>query len=300
MLHTLLAIVVSASIDSTMLFIGDQTALHLQATGEPSEQVQMPVYGETLINGIEIVDRTPVDTTFLKDGRYQLNQTLTLTSFKDSLFYISPLPFVSGEDTFFSEPLALNVIQPFEVDSSLAITDIKPVAKAPIWVWGILRWIVLAILLGGLAYGSYYLAVFIGRRKGVIPEAPKEPERPAEEVALEKLDRIKEEKIWQAGQTKEYHTQLTDVVREYIGNRYDVRSSEKTSDETLQAMKPILKDRRELYEQLRKMLSLADLVKFAKWTTTPDENELSLRTAYTFVHETTPVPTEENDNTVNE
>ena len=295
MLHFLLAIIVSASIDSTMLFIGDQTALHLQATCDQQEQVQMPVYGETLIDGIEIVDRTPVDTTFLKDGRYQLNQSLTITSFKDSLFYISPLPFVSGEDTFRSEPLSLNVIQPFEVDSTLAITDIKPVAKAPVWVWGILRWIVLAILLGGLAYGSYYLAVFIGRRKGVIPEAPKEPERPAEEVALEKLDRIKEEKIWQAGQTKEYHTQLTDVVREYIGNRYDVRSSEKTSDETLQAMKPILKDQRELYDQLRKMLSLADLVKFAKWTTTPDENELSLRTAYTFVHETTPVPVEEEN-----
>ena len=148
MLHFLLAIVVSASIDSTMLFIGDQTALHLQATCDQQEQVQMPVYGETLIDGIEIVDRTPVDTTFLKDGRYQLNQSLTITSFKDSLFYISPLPFVSGEDTFRSEPLSLNVIQPFEVDSTLAITDIKPVAKAPVWVWGILRWIVLAIQIG--------------------------------------------------------------------------------------------------------------------------------------------------------
>jgi hypothetical protein len=37
------------------------------------------------------------------------------------------------------------------------------------------------------------------------------------------------------------------------------------------------------------MLTLADLVKFAKWTTTPDENESSLRSAYTFVKETTPI-----------
>ncbi len=295
MINILLAIVVSASIDSTMLFIGDQTPMHLQATCDPSEQVQMPVYGETLVPEIEIVDRTGVDTTKLSDGRYQLSQTLTLTSFKDSLFYIAPLPFVSGEDTFWSDPLSLNVIQPFEIDSAMAITDIKPIAKAPIWVWGILRWILLAILLGALAYGSYYLAVFIGRRKGVLPEAPKEPERPAEEVALEKLDKIKEEKIWQAGQTKEYHTQLTDVVREYIGRRFGVSSSEKTSDETLREMKPVLAEQKPLYEQLRKMLSLADLVKFAKWTTTPDENELSLRTAYDFVRETTLVQTEENN-----
>ena len=154
MLNILLAIVVSASIDSTMLFIGDQTAMHLQATCDQNEQVQMPVYGETLITDIEIVERTTVDTTFLKDGRYQLNQTLTLTSFKDSLFYIAPIPFVSGEDTFRSEPLSLNVIQPFEVDSALSITDIKPIAKALVWVWGILRWILLAVLLFSGIYWS--------------------------------------------------------------------------------------------------------------------------------------------------
>lgn len=294
-MNILLAIIVSAAIDSATLFIGDQTNVHLQATCDPSEQVQMPVYGETLIPEIEIVERTNVDTTKLKDGRYQLNQTLTVTSFKDSLFYINPLPFVSGEDTFWSEGMMLNVIQPFEIDTTLAITDIKPIAKAPIWLWGIFRWILLAILLIGLGIGSYYLYVFIGKRKGVIPEEPKEPARPAEEVALEKLDQIKEAKIWQSGQVKEYHTELTDVVREYIGARFDVRSSEKTSDETLRAMKPVLQDKKSLYEQLRKMLSLADLVKFAKWTTTPDENENALRTAYEFVRETTPAAEPEAD-----
>jgi hypothetical protein len=114
-----------------------------------------------------------------------------------------------------------------------------------------------------------------------------EPLRPAEEVALEKLDVIREEKIWQVGQVKEYHTQLTDVVREYIARRFEVSSAEQTSDETLSAMRPLLKEQKDLYEQLRKMLTLADLVKFAKWNTTPDENELSLRSAYTFVKETT-------------
>ena len=295
-MNILLAIIVSAAIDSATLYIGDQTNVRLQATCDASEVVQMPVYGENLQPEIEIVERTGVDTTRLSDGRYQLNQTLTVTSFKDSLFYINPLPFVSGEDTFWSEGMMLNVIQPFEIDTTLAITDIKPIAKAPVWVWGIVRWILLALLLMGLGIGSYYLYVFIGKRKGVIVEAPKEPARPAEEVALEKLDRIKEEKIWQQGQVKEYHTELTDVVREYIGSRFDIRSSEKTSDETLRAIKPVLTGKdsafssqhSDLYEKLRKMLSLADLVKFAKWTTTPDENENALRTAYEFVRETTP------------
>ena len=44
----------------------------------------MPVLGDNLIQGIEIVDRTIVDTTTLQDGRKQYNQYLTITSFTDS------------------------------------------------------------------------------------------------------------------------------------------------------------------------------------------------------------------------
>ena len=290
MLTTILALVVSAAIDSTTLFIGDQTDLHLRATGEVGEQVQLPVIDEQLIPGIEVVDRTIIDTTTLNDGRVQYNQYLTLTSFEDSLFYIEPLPFVSGDDTVWSESLMLNVVQPFELDSAdMAITDIKGIYRAPIWWWGFLRWVLLALAVAGVGVGGYYLITYLQSRMGKRDEdaVAVEPLRPAEEVALEKLDAIREQKIWQTGQIKEYHTQLTDVVREYIARRFEVSSAEQTSDETLRAMRPLLSDKKDLYEQLRKMLTLADLVKFAKWTATPDENELSLRSAYTFVKETT-------------
>lgn len=299
MLNILLAIVVSASIDSTEMRIGDQTDMHIRVTQEANERVEWPVFGETLQDGIEIIDRTIVDTTTLSDGRLQLNQYLTLTSFKDSLFVVRPIEIVSGEDTFRTEPMALNVLQPFdlEADSTNAITDIKPVERAPIWWWGIIRWVLLALgialVLTGIGYLVYWL---LNRRKP--KEEPVNPEllRPADEVALEKLDAIKIAKIWQKGQVKEYHTDLTDVVREYIGRRFDVHSTEKTSDETLKEIKPILLakgegleanvDGKELYENLRTMLQLADLVKFAKWSTTPDENEKALTTAYEFVNET--------------
>ena len=292
MLATILALVVSATIDSTTLFIGDQTDLHLQATCEAGEQVQFPVLGDELILGIEIVDKTIIDTATLKDGRLQYNQYLTLTSFEDSLFYIAPLTFVSGDQTIQSEALTLNVVQPFEVDSAdMAITDIKGVYDAPIWWWGIFRWVLLALGVVGISIGGYYLITYLQARVSKKDEELDAVEllRPAEEVALEKLDAIREEKIWQSGRVKEYHTQLTDVVREYIARRFEVSSAEQTSDETLRAIRPLLNDKKELFEQLRKMLTLADLVKFAKWQATPDENELSLRSAYTFVKETTSV-----------
>ena len=292
MFNILLAIVVSASIDSTMLMIGDQTALHLSVTQEANEHVEMPVFGETLQDGIEIIDRSAIDTTTLPDGRLQLSQELTLTSFKDSLFPVAPIAVVSGTDTFFTDPMALNVIQPFEVDSSLAITDIKDIEKAPIYWWGIIRWILLALAIIGLFVGAYY-GVQWYRKHFLKEEEVIEPEllRPADEVALEKLDEIKAQKIWKDGKVKEYQTELTDVVREYIGRRFDVQSTEKTSDETLRAMKPLID--KELFAKLSKMLQLADLVKFAKWHTTPDENEQALSTAYEFVNETKEVINDE-------
>ena len=297
MINLLLAIVVSASIDSTMLMLGDQTDLHLQVTHDATEQVQMPVFGETLQDGIEIVDRTGIDSVTLPDGRLQLTQNLTLTSFKDSLFSIEPIAVASGEDTFWTESMALNVIQPFEVDSSLAITDIKDIEKAPIWWWGIIRWILLAVGLLLLIDLAFWLWRWYEKHHQPAEETI-DPEllRPADEVALEKLDEIKAAKIWKDGKVKEYQTELTDVVREYIGRRFDVHSTEKTSDETLREMKPLID--KDLFARLKSMLQLADLVKFAKWHTTPDENEQALTTAYDFVNQTKEVINNETDSTV--
>ena len=236
MLTMILALVVSAAIDSTTLIIGDQTDLHLQATSEKGEQVQWPLLARELIPGIEVVDKTIVDTVNLKDGRVQYNQYVTLTSFEDSLFYIAPLAFVSNRDTVWSDAMTLNVVQPFEMDSTdITIADIKDVYRAPIWWWGILRWVLLVIGITAIGVGGYYLITYLQTKYGKKDEeaAPAEPLRPADEVALEKLDAIREKKIWQSGQVKEYHTQLTDVVREYIAGRFEVSSVEQTSDETL-------------------------------------------------------------------
>ena len=296
MLNLIIAIVVSVSLDTITIPIGDQTNLHLEATATPQEQVYLPVYGEKLTDEIEIVDRSDIDTTRLADGRLRISQSLTVTSFKDSLFYISPLPFVANGDTFYSEGLTLNVIQPFVIDSTLAITPIKDIYKAPIWWKGI----IITLLSFLLPLLLIMLGVWIWRRwfrKDVITGDEIDPVllRPAEEVAIEKLDSLKSRQLWQQGLTKEYYSELTDVVREYIGRRFAVSSQEKTSDETLALLRPLLKEQREVYGSLKTMLNTADLVKFAKWTTTSEENEQNMREAYNFVHDTTPEPTENTE-----
>lgn len=285
MLKTLLlSIVVAAAMDSSYIMIGDQTDIHLVATAEAGDRVEMPSYEGELQRGIEVIRQSKIDTTRTKDGGVEYKRDLTITSFTDSLFLIERVPFVINGETLYSEPQTLNVIQPFELDSTDAITDIKPIAKAPIWWWGILRWVLVVLLVLALVFGipEILKRMNIKQKEYAYGTRP-EPERPAEEIAMEKLDIIRDEKKWQQGKTKEYHTELTDVVREYIGRRYDVHSTEKTSDETLSEMKTAMANNKDLYRKLEKMLRLADLVKFAKWTATPEENETSLRTAYELV-----------------
>lgn len=289
-LSILLSIVVAAQLDSTQLWVGQQSDLNLTATIEQGELVQFPVYGEELQAGIEVVNRSNIDTTKLSDGRLQLSQKLTITSFQDSLFVINPLPFVSNGETIYTEQMVLNVIQPFQIDTANnAITDIKPIYKAPIWWWGVIRWILLAIGIAALGAGIYFLVKYLNKKLSDKQQEPKQEPvqlRPAEDVAIEKLNVIREQKIWQQGRHKDYHTELTDVVREYIARRYDISSQEQTSGEILDDIKPLLKDNKEVFALLKRMLSLADLVKFAKWQPASDENEQSLVDAYNFVKQT--------------
>lgn len=285
----ILGIVVSAQMDSAQLWIGDQTQLHLSATTTNNEEVVFPQYEESLTEGLEIVGRTERDTTKQSDGSMVIRQNLTITAFKDSLFFIPPIPFVSGSDTIYTEPQSLNVIQPFEIDSAdNAITDIKPIYKAPIWWWGILRWVLLAIGIIGIGTGAYFIVRYIRKKIGA-KEATEQtnPEllRPADEVALERLNKIKEQKIWQQGRTKEYYTELTDVLRYYMARRFEVTTQEKTSEEILDKMKALIE--KDLYTDLKRVLTLADLVKFAKWHPEAEENEQALRFAFRFVEETT-------------
>ena len=110
--------------------------------------------------------------------------------------------------------------------------------------------------------------------------------RPAYEIALERLNAIRQEKLWQKGRPKDYHTALTDVLRDYIRRRFEINATEQTSAEVLQAIQPCLKEQKESFVLLQNILQLADLVKFAKYHPLIEEDEKSLSRAYSFVENT--------------
>jgi activator of HSP90 ATPase len=99
------------------------------------------------------------------------------------------------------------------------------------------------------------------------------------------LNALKEEKLWQQGAYKAYHIQLSDIIREYLENRFDIPVMESTTDE----IKHLLRQKnleKSLRDQVISALRISDLAKFAKAIPLPDENEFCMATGYSLVENT--------------
>lgn len=280
-------ITVNARLDSTVIWIGSQTHLTFEVTQQPKQKVSTPIFSDTIVGGLELVEPAKTDTVKSPDGHVQITQHYLVTSFKDSLLYIPPYPFVCNGDTVWSKSLSLKVVQPFKIDTaSNKIADIKPVFD-PKFDWlNLFQKILLVLAILVLLILLYVLYKKYFKKKPVLNDNEKKMLLPAHVVAIEHLNKIKQEKPWQQGRSKEYHTELTDVIREYIERIFNIKCMEMTSEEILDHLKMLSKEQKSTYLGLQQILRLADLVKFAKWNATPDEHELSLQNAYIFVNQT--------------
>lgn len=286
--HSLTAqVTVVAKLDSTAIVIGDQTRLTFELTQKPGQAVVWPVLSDSLPGGLQVVEALKADTSKSDEGLIEIRKSYIVTAFEDSLYYLPAFPFVLNGDTVWTKSLALKVIQPFKIDvNSRKLADIKPVMYGPYDWQGLL----LILFFVALVHGLLALAIFVYRKyfktDSVAEQLAPELQLPAYVVALESLDKIKQDKAWQMGRSKEYHTQLTDVLRSYIERMYHINSMEMTSDEILDELRMLHLENKQVYPRLKEILTLADLVKFAKWEPTPDEHEHSLANAYYFINQT--------------
>ncbi len=278
---------VNARIDSTMMWIGQQTQLTFEITQAKGKHIQTPVFSDSIPGGLELVEKVKTDTVQSQDGQIIVNQRYIVTAFEDSLLFIPPFPFVHEKDTVWSKSLSLKVIQPFAIDTaSNALADIKNVFN-PKFDWkGFFLKILFGLLLLLLAFLVFVLIRRIIQKKPVFEIKKAEPELPAHVIAIAELDKIKQDKPWQRNRDKEYHTALTDILRVYIEKVFGVTAMEMTSDEILEHLRFLNFEKKDAYLHLRQILALADLVKFARWKAAPDEHEMSLTNAYLFVNET--------------
>ncbi|MDR0769352.1 MAG: hypothetical protein LBE71_05565 [Dysgonamonadaceae bacterium] len=276
--------VIKVAIDSVHILIGQQTQIRLEVAANKNQPLQIPVVADTLVNGVEVLDISKIDTTDLGNDRIQLKYRYLITSFDSALYLLPPFKVIAGRDTVYSEALALNV-STYQVDTTQQFYDIKDIIQ-PEFVWTDYLPLLVGIILGLLLIAAVIFIIYrLANRKPVLFFNKEEPYVPPHIHAIQGLDKVKSQKLWQAGKVKEYHSDVTDIVRTYISERFDIPAPEMTSGEILDKIKES-GDADTSYGSLKQMLILADFVKFAKYNPLSDENELSLTNAYLFVEQT--------------
>ena len=294
LLNTALAQVYTAAakLDTNRILMGEQADLQLKVfmpaelLKEPDKFIQWPALTDSISKEIEIVEASAIDTSFSTDKKTAfLTQNLTLTSFDTGFFVIPPFRFLKGGDSsrFFETQAMLLEVQSVKVDTTQAIKDIKPPIEAPYTLREALPYIIAVVALVAIIY----LLFLYFKKKRKKPEIILEniPEILPHVLALNELEKLKQQKLWQGGQTKLYHTLLTEIVRIYIENRFSIKALEQTSDEIILSFRslPVNNESKSMLEQI---LVMADLVKFAKSVPLPAENDLSYTHAIEFVRST--------------
>lgn len=282
-----------AVVDSAKMRIGEQAKVDIYVTYNSKENIKIewPKIGDTLTGKIEVVSVSPIDTTFPdKTNSTKIFQhQQILVSVYDSGYYAMPgFKFIINGDTAnpqFTNPLFLEVHTVPTDTSATKLKDIKqPFDEKFNWKWylnhiyfgvGVL---VLIIIIG-------FIIRYYRRKNNQVILEPEKPKIPPHITALAALEKIRQEQIWREGKTKEYYSSISEAIRAYIEDRFNVNALESTTDEIMKAFRSQVVDK-ESKDKLQQLLTLSDLVKFAKMFPIEEEHNFTLQNAFDFVNAT--------------
>ncbi len=282
----------TAEVDSFTYRIGDWIHARLTVDADWNCRVLFPT-DTAFIQGAEIVSADP-ETVVEENGRRIVHMNFVLAAFDTGrVELVFTIPFTMGSDTtrntVTTDPLYLT-IHGTEVDTTQTFRDIKDVMHVGLTIWDYMLYAGIALVLAAVGWWLYRRWK---RRRAARPEPvqvePEAPVVPAHIIALERLGRLESEHLWQAGRHKQFQSELTDIIREYIERKLAIPALEETTGEIVEALTrhgltP------ELVQTLRTALVTADRTKFARYTPTQMEHEAGIRTGYDFVDATRSLP----------
>ena len=280
---------VTAAFDSTRILIGDQIGFTVNIDQPSGISLALPVLKDTLTGKIEILAGPRSDTIELGSERIRIVEKYLVTSFDSGFHRVDPVyAEISGADgikRFFSDYSVLEVSRArITPPDSAEIFDIAGPYRAPLTAGEVLPWALLGLIVIALVW---LIIKLIRRLKKEKKEVTKPVvAEPAHVIAFRELSLLRDEQLWQKGETKKFYIRLTEIVRQYLENRYNVNSLEMTTSETLDALVKTGFRKNESYSRLRSVLNQADLVKFAKYRPDPVENDTVFNESWEFVEAT--------------
>ncbi len=260
----------TANLDTNSILIGEQ--INFSISNEISATEAWPTYEEFLVEGVEIIKEGKLDTS-----ENLISQNFIITAWDSGSYYIPPIAFSATSKT---EGLLLNV-QTITLEEGAQLKDIKQPMEAPIgwsdiWPW-LLGILILAIII-------FLLKKYVFNKKESVKIEKPKVVIPADVTALQQLTKLNEEQVWQAGNIKQYHTELSEIIRRYTEDRFKFIALELATDEILSELKS--KVNNEQLASITILLQRADLAKFAKSKPDANENKESMQLAKHFVSQT--------------
>ena len=285
---------VTARIEPDSIMIGDRFDLTVEVDKDLVQVVQFPEFEDKPGSPIELHKEHPVDT-LERDGRHlRLRKRYTLAAFEEGNLGLGRAQVLYLDknitDTLYTADTLRLQVGTFQIDStSHTIYDIKAQRTLPFRygeISGYVLWSLLGlIVLGGAIYaGRRLMARYARKVRDIFRPAPPLPPHIA---AIQALETLHNQKLWQSGRHKQYYSGLTDILRTYLAGRYGFGAMEMTSDEILAAVRRYDLPQKCVMD-LQAILRDADLAKFAKAQSEGTTNEDNYLNAYYFVEETKP------------
>ncbi len=94
--------------------------------------------------------------------------------------------------------------------------------------------------------------------------AGKEPKKPADELAYERLEKLKGMGLIEKGDVKQHYIILSEIIRKYMESRYGIMVLDMTTYELYQQLRMIGADKKHT-GVIKDFLDECDMVKFAKY-----------------------------------
>jgi hypothetical protein len=278
---------VTSAFDSTKIFIGDQIKYTVTLEKPADLKLKLPVLKDTISKNIVIVSGPRADSAVTRKGWIKITQKYLITSFDSGRYQVKPV-FVEAKNEggikrYYSDYSMLEVmrVKIAPADTTAKIFDIVAPYRSPLTLGEVLPWLLLSILAGLLTWAV--IRYINNHKKSETAEEIFIPADPAHVIAFRELERLKSEELWQKGEIKRFYTRLTEILRQYLENRFKVYSLELTTEETLEALIKSGFKKNGSYNELKSVLNGADLVKFAKYKPDATENEYQFQTSWKFV-----------------
>ncbi|NOJ76116.1 BatD family protein [Empedobacter stercoris] len=279
-------------LDRTTIKVGEPIQYEIKIDFKKGDKIVFPTISDSLNYHIEVLDQK-IDTV-KTEGKSEIVQQLELTGFEAGKFTIPSFIIQKNDKDLTTKQLEIE-IQDVEVDTTKnAIFPIKPVMEEEYsirdywnkyWLYGIIAFIFFII-------AAVLLILYIRAKSKLSGDKLYKTPYDEAKASLKALDA---KKYLKRGEQKEYYTQLSFIVRRYLGRVYNFSALEILSDDLVKYIatkQDVLPDDVQKFKQF---LFDADLVKFAKQEFDDSTNNMNRNWVDEFVERIKPIEIPENE-----